>query len=135
MISEIVIGLLPAGDKIRFKVLRDGKESEFVVTVDESTQESTGPRVVNELLQGITVGDIEKGNPYFGKVEGAVVLNVQRGSVAWRSGLRAADIITSVNKVPVKNLQEFLSAVDKKEDSLLLRIIRGNAAAFLVIRK
>ncbi len=129
------IGLLPAGDKIRFKVLRDGKESEFVVTVDESTQESTGPRVVNELLQGITVGDIEKGNPYFGKVEGAVVLNVQRGSVAWRSGLRAADIITSVNKVPVKNLQEFLSAVDKKEDSLLLRIIRGNAAAFLVIRK
>jgi serine protease Do len=129
------IGLLPVGEKIRFKILRDGKQSEFVVTVDEGTHVSSGPRAVNELLQGVTVGDIEKNSPYFGKVEGAAVLNVERGSVAWRSGLRRADIITSVNKVPVKDLQEFLSAVDKKEDSLLFRIIRGNAAAFLVLRK
>ena len=63
------------------------------------------------------------------------VLNVQRGSIAWRSGLRAGDIITSVNREPVKNLQEFLSKVDKKEESLLLNIIRGNAAAFLVLKK
>ena len=129
------IGLLPVGEKIRFKVQRDGQESELVVTVDEDIQASTSPRAVSELLQGVTVGDIEEGNPYFGKAEGTAVLNVQRGSIAWRSGLRAADIITSVNKVPVKNLQEFLSAVDKKNDSLLLRIIRGNAAAFLVIKK
>ncbi|MCZ6805070.1 MAG: DegQ family serine endoprotease [Proteobacteria bacterium] len=129
------IGLLPVGEKIRFKLLRDGKESEIVVTVDESTSVRTDPIAVNELLEGVTVSEIEKGNPYYGKVEGAAVLNVQRGSVAWRSGLRAADIVTSVDKVPVKNLQEFLSAVDKKNDSLLLRIIRGNAAAFLVLKK
>jgi len=129
------IGLLPVGEKIRFKLLRDGTESELVVTVDEDTQTSTSPLAINELLQGVTVGDIKKGNPYFGKAEGTAVLNVQRGSIAWRSGLRAADIITSVNKMPVKNLQEFLSAVDKKNDSLLLRIIRGNTAAFLVIKR
>jgi serine protease Do len=129
------IGLLPVGEKIRFKVLRDGRESEFVVTVDENTQESIVPKAMNELLKGVTVGNIEKGNPYFGKVEGTAVLNVQRGSIAWRSGLRAADIITSVNKVPVKSLQEFLSAVDKKNNSLLFRIIRGNTAAFLVLKK
>lgn len=129
------IGLLPVGEKIRFKVLREGKLSEFAVTVDEITQASTAPRAVNELLQGVTVSDIEKDNPYFGKVEGAAVLNVERGSIAWRSGLRSADIITSVNKLPIKNLQEFLQAVDKKEGSLLLRIIRGNTAAFLVLRK
>jgi Do/DeqQ family serine protease len=129
------IGLLPVGEKIRFKVLRDGKESEFTVTVVENTQVSVSPRVSNELLTGVTVDNIEKGNPYFGKVEGIAVLNVQRGSIAWRSGLRAADIITSVNKAPVKNIQEFLSAVDKKNDSLLFRIIRGNTAAFLVLKK
>jgi serine protease Do len=129
------IGLLPVGEKIRFKVLRDGKESEFVVTVDENTQVSAAPKAINELLKGVTVSNIEKGNPYFGKVEGTAVLDVQRGSIAWRSGLRAADIITSVNKVPVKSLQEFLAAVDKKNDSLLFRIIRGNTAAFLVLKK
>ena len=129
------IGLLPVGEKIRFKILRDGKQYEIVVTVDENTQVSTDPKAVNELLQGVTVGNIAKGSPYFGKIEGIVVINVQRGSIAWRSGLRAADIITSVNKLQVKNIQEFLSVVDKKEDSLLLRINRGNSAAFLVLKK
>jgi serine protease Do len=129
------IGLLPVGEKINFKILRDGKESVVVVTVDENKQAAAAPKATNELLQGVTVSDIEQGNPYFGKVEGIAILNVQRGSVAWRSGLRAMDIVTSVDKAPVRNLQEFLSAVDKKDEALLLRIIRGNAAAFLVLKK
>jgi serine protease Do/serine protease DegQ len=129
------VGLLPVGETIKFKVLRDGKQSEFVVKIDEKTQTSTNPRSVNELLQGVSVGDIEQGSPYFGKVEGAFVAAVERASIAWRSGLRAGDVITSVNKKPIKNLDEFLTAVDKKDDSLLLLILRGNAAAFLVLRK
>ena len=129
------VGLLPIGEKIKFKVLRNGKESDVVVTVTEKAQENTDPKAVNELLQGVTIGDIQEGSPYFGRVEGAVVMNVERGSIAWRSGLRAGDIVTSVNRSSIKNLQDFLSVVDKKEDSLLLNIIRGNAAAFLVIKK
>ncbi len=129
------VGILPVGETVKFNILRDGKESEVVVTVDENNQVTTAPKAMNELLKGVTVSDIEKGNPYFGKVEGIAVLDVQRGSLAWRSGLRASDIITSVNKAPVKSLKEFLSSVDKKNDSLLFRIIRGNAAAFLVLKK
>ena len=129
------IGLIPVGTKIRFKLLRDGKELERVVTVEENKNAGTTPRAVNELLQGISVGDIEKGSPHFGRLEGVVVLDVQRGSIAWRSGLRAGDVITSVNKVDINNLDEFLSAVDKKDESLLFRIIRGNTAAFLVLKK
>lgn len=129
------IGLLPVGEVIKFKVLRDGKQSEFVVTIDEKAQASTSPKSVNELLQGVSVGDIEQGSPYFGKTEGAFVAAVERGSIAWRGGLRAGDVITAVNKKPVKNLDEFLKAVDKKDDSLLLLILRGNAAAFLVLSK
>ncbi len=129
------IGLLPVGETIKFRILRDGKEKEITVTVEENTLAGSGPSAVNELLQGVTVGEIEKGSPYFGQIEGTIVLNVERGNIAWRSGLRAGDIITSVNRVPVKSLKEFLTSVNKKEDSLLLRIIRGNAAAFLVIKK
>ena len=93
------------------------------------------PKVTSELLIGVTVGDIQKGNPYFGKVKGVTVLEIKRGSLAWVSGLRTNDVITSVNKNPVKNLEEFLSAVDKKNDSLLLRIVRGNMATFIVIKE
>jgi len=129
------IGLLPVGEKIKFKLLRDGKEFDLVVLVDEVTERENKPRVSNDLLKGVTVGDIQKGSPYFGKVGGVLVLEIQRGSRAWISGLRANDVITSVNKNPIKNLNEFLSAVDKKEDVLLLRIVRGNMASFIVIKK
>ncbi len=129
------IGLLPVGEKIKFRILREGKESEFIVTVDENTQASTSPKAKNELLQGVTVSNIEKGSPYFGKVEGIGVVDVQRGSIAWRNGLRAGDIITSVNKASIINIKEFLSKIDKQNDSLLFRIIRGNTAAFLVLKK
>ncbi len=129
------IGLLPVGEKIKFKLLRDGKEFDLVVLVDEVTERENKPRVSNDLLKGVTVGDIQKGSPYFGKVGGVLVLEIQRGSHAWISGLRANDVITSVNKNPIQNLDEFLSAVDKKEDVLLLRIVRGNMASFIVIKK
>jgi Do/DeqQ family serine protease len=129
------IGLLPVGERIKFKVLRNGKQSEFIVTVEGRTQISTEPKSINELLEGVSVGDIQQDSSYFGKVEGVIVANVTRGSIAWRGGLRAGDVITSVNKVPVKTLQAFLKAVDRKEDSLLFLILRGNAAAFIVLRK
>ena len=129
------IGLLPVGEKIKFRLLRDGKEIDAIITVDENTQAATEPKAKNELLKGVTVSDITQGNPYYGRVEGIMVMEVQRGSVAWTSGLRARDVITSVDKAPIKNLQEFVKAIDGKNDSLLLRIIRGNAAAFLVLKK
>ena len=129
------IGLLPVGERIKFKLLREGKEFELTILVDEGTSKKIKPKVTSELLIGVTVGDIQKGNPYFGKVKGVTVLEIKRGSLAWVSGLRTNDVITSVNKNPVKNLEEFLAAVDKKNDSLLLRIVRGNMATFIVIKK
>ena len=92
------------------------------------------PSAVNPRLEGMTVGDIKPDHPLYGKMEGVVIAGVQRGSPAWRSGLREGDVITSVNNAPVKNLQDFLTAVYKREGSLVLRIVRGNAAAFIVIK-
>jgi len=106
--------------------------------VDENTKADKKSAITNQLLQGVTVGDIKKGNPYFGKVEGVMILGIKRNSRAWRSGLRTNDVITSVNKEPIKNLDEFLSAVDQKDKALmsgiLFRVIRGNAASFIVVK-
>lgn len=127
------IGLLPVGERIEFEILRDGREMKFIVTVEENTRPETAPGAFNELLSGVTVGDIDPGSPYYGRIEGVMVSEVERGSAAWRGGLRAADVITSVNQVEIKNLREFLAAVDTKKRPLLIRIIRGNSAVFLVI--
>ncbi len=131
------IGLLPIGERLEFKLLRNGKTLTLdVTTTVKASLENSGPMAVNQLLQGVTFGDLDRSDTYFGKLEGGVaVVNVERGSIAWRSGLRKNDVITSVNKVNVKNMQEFLSAVHNKKDLLLLRVVRGNTASFLVIKK
>jgi serine protease Do/serine protease DegQ len=129
------IGLLPVGEKMKFDVLRNGKRKTLTVTITEGKEERGRlPEAVNVRLEGVSVSNIDENSPYYGKIEGIAVVNVQRGSTAWRNGLRRGDIITSVNRVPVKNLDAFLNEVNRKEGALLLRILRGNTAAFLVIK-
>ena len=128
------IGLLPVGEKVKFVVMRDGRERKLTVEVKggPAAPAATGP--VNSRLQGVTVGDIDASHPLHGRVEGVAVVEVEPGSPAWQSGLRAGDVIASVNHQRVASMKEFLAAVDRRQEPLLLRIIRGNAAAFLVIK-
>jgi len=128
------IGLRRIGEKVIFDILRDGKTINIAVEIVAGKEDPGTPSAVNPRLEGMTVGDIKPDHPLYGKMEGVVIAGVQRGSPAWRSGLREGDVITSVNNAPVKNLQDFLTAVDKREGSLVLRIVRGNAAAFIVIK-
>ena len=128
------IGLLQIGEKISFDVLRDGKLLTLTSTIEAGQEDPGHPSAVNPRLEGMTVGDIKPDHPAYGKVRGVIIVNVQHGSPAWRSGLREGDIITSVNKKPVTTLKEFIALVDNNKDSLLLRIIRGGMAAFVVIK-
>ncbi|MGH8604815.1 MAG: PDZ domain-containing protein, partial [Gammaproteobacteria bacterium] len=59
---------------------------------------------------------------------------VERGSRAWTNGLRPGDIIMSVNQRPVSNLKEFLALVKTEDSALLLHVLRGNIAAFMVAK-
>jgi S1-C subfamily serine protease len=128
------IGLSRVGERVKFNILRNGKQMTLDATLASASVQNPGEAgAVNQRLEGVTVGDIEDDNPYYGQVKGVVVMNVLRGSQPWNAGLRKGDIITSVNRQPVGNLKGFLQLVNRRKGSLLLRIIRGNTAAFLVI--
>ena len=128
------IGLTPVGDKVPFDVLRNGTKLRLTATVASDQEAGSVAQAVNPLLQGVVVKDMERDNPYYGRLPGVVVKDVDRGNTAWRSGLRSGDIITSVNHVAVHDLKEFVLVSGKQQGNLLLRIVRGNAAAFLVIK-
>jgi len=130
------IGLLPVGETVSFVVLREGKRKSLEARVVPGSDGGTasGPRAVNPKLNGVTVGNIDADHPLAGKIPGVEVAGVEPGSQAWQSGLREGDIITSVNHTKITKLEDFLTAVDRKPGPLLMRIIRGNAAAFLVIK-
>ena len=128
------IGLLKVGEEVTFEILRNGKPKTIKARIAAASEAKETPAVKNVRLQGLTVGDIKEDNPLYGTVEGVIIVDIQRGSRPWRSGLRAGDIITSVNKNPVANLEQFLKLAESEQGTLLLRIVRGNTAAFVVIK-
>ncbi len=125
------VGLLPVGETISLLLLRDGKKKTVNVTVTENQLANNKPDVENTLLAGVTVSDLEEDNPYYGILHGIQVINVEHDSLAWRNGLRVNDIITSANKQKVSSVLDFQRIVDKVNDSLSLRIVRGNYSAYL----
>jgi serine protease Do/serine protease DegQ len=128
------IGLVPVGKKILFGIIRDGRKISLTTEVESPEEVAGTGRAVNERLEGVTIGDIVENSTHYGLISGVQVLNVERGSNAWRSGLRSGDIITSLNHQPVSNMAQFMRMVNNNDDALLLRIVRGNTAAFLVIK-
>ena len=128
------IGLLKVGEEVTFEILRNGKPKTIKARIAAASEAKETPAVKNVRLQGLTVGDIKEDHPLYGTVEGVIIVDIQRGSRPWRSGLRAGDIITSVNKNPVANLEQFLKLAESEQGTLLLRIVRGNTAAFVVIK-
>ncbi len=127
-------GLLAVGEQVVFDILRGGQSKKITTTVTAEKEEVSSPQAINKRLEGVIISELGSDHRYFGKVEGIHVVDVQRGSPAWRSGLRKGDVITSVNRQTVKDVQMFLKKVGGKEEPLLLRILRGNAAAFIVIK-
>lgn len=128
------IGLLSVGEKVNFEILRNGKHKTIVATIEANESVIAPGKFQNERLAGLSVGDISEDHPLHGQVQGVIIADVERGSPAWQAGLRRGDIITSVNRTNVSNLNEFLTLTNNINGSLLLRIIRGNTAAFLVIK-
>ena len=129
------IGLLTVGQGVDLTVLRDGQERKVHAVIAAAPQDET--KVAGEKfdsrLAGCTLGNIEKGSPLYGQVQGVQVLECQQGSSGWEAGLRKDDVIVSANRAPIKNLSELHRATNGQQ-SLLLNVQRGNGAFFLFLQ-
>jgi serine protease Do/serine protease DegQ len=126
------VGLLMVGQKITLDIIRDGDSKTLSAKVKLSKPQAKVSNV-HPKLQGATFGDLEESSPLFGEAEGVMVYSVKRGSPAWIAGLRANDLITQVNKQNVSSLEDFKPLVQNQRQ-LLLNIIRGREAIFMVLR-
>ena len=129
------IGLMRIGEKVTLTVIRDGDKKDVDMVVGEIKETATEQAAASvPKLEGATFGSIPEASPLFGKMEGVLVLDVVSDSPAWRAGLRKDDVITSVNRQPVKTAEEFAAAASASSGSLLLNIRRGEGALFILIR-
>ena len=134
------IGLMQVGDRVALEIVRKGWlgiKERLTVTAQLAGEVATATRsgeLKNPRLSGATFENLPSDSPAYGKVQGVIVREVERGSRAWTNGLRPGDIILSVNQQPVSDLKEFFELVNKENSALLLHVLRGNAVAYMVVK-
>ena len=128
------IGLLRVGTHVRLGVLRNGKPLSLRAVIADPLAGSTAAASVSKHLAGAVLGAVSDNHPLAGRIEGVQVLDIERGSNAWSAGLRADDVIVSINQQPVASVDAVAAAIKRDPDALLINIRRGEGALYIVIR-
>ncbi len=121
------IGLLRVGDKVEIGLLRESKPLHLTAIIADTTAPQAGPaESIHKAFEGATLGDAPDDG-------GALVKNVEAGSAAAQSGLRANDVIVGANRGKVTSLQQLRDRA-KGTSVLVLEVRRGNTVILIPLR-
>ncbi|MGW8324161.1 MAG: DegQ family serine endoprotease [Desulfobacterales bacterium] len=135
-----IIADFHVGEKVKIKVLRDGKEKTFTVKIAKRQQDkiasSNMPYKKQEVF-GIQVSDLtpEIANRLnLQETEGVVVTDVQSGSQGDDKGVQARDIIKEINHQSINSVDDYNNAINKvkKGDTVSMFIKRANSGFFVI---
>jgi serine protease Do/serine protease DegQ len=129
------VGLVRVGETVVLQILRDGRTESIRARMEEPRLEQLAGSELHLRLAGALLGEASRPHPAFGNRAGILVLEVERGSTAWNTGLRPGDRIVSANRVAVDSLETLRRALaGNRRGHLLLNIERGNTALFLLVQ-
>jgi serine protease Do len=128
------VGLLRVGSTVKLKILRAGKPLFFSLTTADPDQYLAATEKSNRFLFGIALMDFDQLTPAMGRIQGVQILRIAENSMGWRSGLRPGDVIVSANQTPITNTTQLQQISLKSKDELLLNVLRGDGAAFVVVK-
>jgi serine protease Do len=129
------------GTKVAVRVIRDGHEKDFMVTIGEQpdttkiAKAETGE--TEYAFAGVAVQDLDRDTAkelgVKGKAQGVVVTAVEPDSGAEKAGVMRGDVIREINRQPVKSVKDFekVSSGLKKGENVLILIDRRGSAVFL----
>lgn len=126
--------------KASLMVIRDGKRLQLNVTIGKLTQNKEQPITHEQSIEelGLTVQNIplnlfEKFDVESG--QGVLITEVKTGSVADMANIEIGSVILQVNRVNVKNTNDFTRAFQKssKDKSVLLLIKTDNRQYYIVL--
>ncbi|MCX5821414.1 MAG: DegQ family serine endoprotease [Deltaproteobacteria bacterium] len=135
-----IVASTPVGKTVTVKLLRDGKEVERQTKVGEMEEENTSAAAKSPIHPslGVTVQDW---SPQIArelglkKSAGVVVTGVEPGSPAAEAMIQVGDVIQTVDRKPVKDVDDFVKIVEKAKGggSLLLLVQRGQNSMFAAV--
>ncbi|MCA1799106.1 MAG: DegQ family serine endoprotease [Xanthomonadaceae bacterium] len=128
------LGMIRVGERVRLEVIRDGERRTVNARIGELATAEVAADTLHPGLRGATFSNIPETSPLFGRVQGAQVTSVEPGSAAARARLQPEDVITTVNRQDVGNVDDLRRLAAPGQPQLLLTVRRGNGVQFIVIR-
>ena len=132
-----LIGLSNPDQVVTMTVIRDDEE----ITVSATLVAGGGPAMRRgapeggEAIEGAELAELTSGMPGYGDVEGVAIISVTPGSAASRAGLRAWDIIMSVNNRAVTTVAELQKAIaEQRPGPVALSVYRDGGAFYAILR-
>ena len=137
-LRNMVAATLP-GEKIRLKVVRDGKEETIMITIGEMPGRMAEMRSgFKNALAGVHVQnltpEIRERFDIPQKAEGIIVTNVEDDSLA-ADMLKKGDVIQEINRKPVKETGDYEDVVSGigDDENILLLVYRGGGYIYVTI--
>ena len=126
------------GRAAQVKILRDAKEITLPLTVGEMKEkEVVASSEEGDLGLAVrTVTPEVAENLRLDRVEGLVITSVRPGSPADDAGLQRGDVITQINRHPVRSLSDYNREIAKAEKgkALLFLVRRDQGSLFLALK-
>lgn len=130
---KTTISLLRVGSTAKIQILRDNKSLTLNAEVTDIKKHEQKLQSNNPFLYGLALRNFEQESPPHGNVIGVQVVGASESSAGWRAGLRPGDIIISANKVSTKDVKTLQTLAQDKKEQLLVQVLRGPGALFLLI--
>ena len=129
------IGLLPPGEKVAVGLLRDGREQTLTAVLGEvaptrvtaASREEEDDADLDGIFEGAEI--IENSGPN----GGLLVARVDPNSPAGQRGLQQGDVITAVNRVPIRTMAEAVPIMEKAR-AILLVVQRADRSHLILMR-
>jgi serine protease Do len=142
---RLTVGGMTPGDKVTVTYLRDGQTRTADVTLGSQgttgeISENTPPEGKSNVLDGITVGDLDDSSrtelKVPGDVKGVLVTDVASDSVGYDVGLRKGDVILEMDRKALTSADEAVTEGNKieKTERVLLHVWSGGKTEYLVLK-
>ena len=127
------IGLLKLNTVISMQINRKGEIFNKKVKILEKKLSKKSGVKINTRLDGMRFSEITKNMPEYGKIAGIKITGIKKTSKAYSVGIRANDIILSINNIPVQKIEDLEIVSGENDSELVVHVQRGMRTAFILL--
>ena len=130
---KTTVSLLRVDSTAKIKIMRDNKQLTLNAIVTDIKKHEQKLQAENPFLYGIALRNFKQDTPVHGHIAGIQVVTAAENSAGWRAGLRSGDVIISANRQTTVNIKELQVIAYQNKKQLLLQVLRGSGALFLLV--